>query len=63
MEVLASRIHLVEIDLVWAREPMPIMGHSGASGYSRLVSRGTTGPTPPYMPLACASRFPRSLCR
>jgi hypothetical protein len=44
MEVLASRTHLVEIDLVRAGEPMPIMGHGGASEYRILVSRGDCRP-------------------
>ena len=40
MEVLASRTHLVEIDLVRAGEPMPIMGDGRTSAYRMLVSRG-----------------------
>ena len=44
MEVLASRTHLVEIDLVRAGEPMPITGHGNASDYRILVSRGDCRP-------------------
>ena len=44
MEVLASRTHLVEIDLVRAGEPMPITGHGRASEYRMLVSRGDCRP-------------------
>jgi hypothetical protein len=44
MEVLASRTHLVEIDLVRAGEPMPIMGDDRASAYRILVSRGDCRP-------------------
>jgi Protein of unknown function (DUF4058) len=44
MEVLASRTHLVEIDLVRAGEPMPITGHGSASEYRILVSRGDCRP-------------------
>jgi hypothetical protein len=44
MEVLASRTHLVEIDLLRAGEPMPIMGDGRASAYRTLVSRGDCRP-------------------
>lgn len=44
MEVLASRTHLVEIDLMRAGEPMPITGHGSASEYRMLVSRGDCRP-------------------
>jgi hypothetical protein len=44
MEVLASRTHLVEIDLVRAGEPMPITGRGSASEYRILVSRGDCRP-------------------
>jgi Protein of unknown function (DUF4058) len=44
MEVLASRTHLVEIDLVRAGEPMPVTGHGSASDYRILVSRGDCRP-------------------
>jgi len=44
MEVLASRTHLVEVDLIRAGEPMPIMGNGSASDYRVLVSRGDCRP-------------------
>jgi hypothetical protein len=44
MEVLASRTHLVEIDLIRAGQPMPIMGDSRDSSYRILVSRGDCRP-------------------
>jgi hypothetical protein len=44
MEVLASNIHLVEIDLIRAGEPMPIIGNGRASAYRILVSRGDCRP-------------------
>jgi hypothetical protein len=44
MEVLASRTHLVEIDLVRAGEPMPITGDGRGSDYRMLVSRGDCRP-------------------
>lgn len=44
MEVLGSRTHLVEIDLLRAGEPMPIMGDGRASAYRILVSRGDRRP-------------------
>jgi len=44
MEVLASRTHLVEIDLIRAGEPMPVAGNGSASDYRILVSRGDCRP-------------------
>ena len=44
MEVLASRTHLVEVDLVRTGEPMPILGNGRASAYRILVSRGDCRP-------------------
>ena len=44
MEVLASRTHLVEVDLIRAGEPMPIMGNGSASDYRVLVGRGDCRP-------------------
>jgi hypothetical protein len=63
MEVLASRTHLVEIDLVRAGEPMPITGNGRGCDYRMLVSRGDCRPNLLSMPLQSASRFPSSLCR
>jgi hypothetical protein len=44
LDVLATRPHLVEIDLIRAGEPMPIMGNDRASDYRILVSRGDCRP-------------------
>jgi len=44
LDVLATRTHLVEIDLMRAGEPMPIMGNGSASDYRILVSRGDCRP-------------------
>lgn len=44
LDVLATRTHLVEIDLIRAGEPMPIMGNGSASDYRILVSRGDCRP-------------------
>lgn len=44
MEVLASRTHLVEIDLIRAGESMPILGNGSVSAYRILVSRGNCRP-------------------
>jgi hypothetical protein len=44
MDVLVSRPHLVEIDLVRAGEPLPILGNGSASDYHILVSRGECRP-------------------
>jgi hypothetical protein len=44
LDVLATRTHLVEIDLMRAGEPMPIMGNDSTSDYRILVSRGDCRP-------------------
>ena len=44
MDVLATRTHLVEIDLTRAWEPMPVSGNGKASDYRILVSRGNRRP-------------------
>ncbi len=43
-EVLGSRTHLVEIDLLRSGKPMPIQGSSVQSNYRILVSRGDRRP-------------------
>lgn len=45
MDVLATRTHLIEIDLIRAGEPMPIVGNGSASAYRILVSRGDCRPS------------------
>jgi hypothetical protein len=44
LDVLATRTHLVEIDLIRTGEPMPILDNSSASAYRILVSRGDCRP-------------------
>jgi hypothetical protein len=58
MEVLASRTHLVEIDLVRAGEPMPITGHGSASEYRILVSRGDCRPNANLYPFGLRQPIP-----
>lgn len=43
-QVLSTRTHLVEIDLLRAGEPMPVVGRSIQSDYRILVSRGERRP-------------------
>ena len=45
LDVLATRTHLVEIDLIRTGEPMPILDNGSASQYRILVSRGDRRPT------------------
>jgi hypothetical protein len=45
LDVLATRTHLVEIDLLRAGEPIPIIGNDSAGDYRILVSRGDRRPT------------------
>lgn len=44
MEVLGTRTNLVEIDLLRAWEPMPVIGNGRTSDYRILVSRGRLTP-------------------
>jgi Protein of unknown function (DUF4058) len=44
LDVLATRTHLVEIDLLRAGEPMPILDNGSTSHYRILVSRGDCRP-------------------
>ena len=44
LDVLATRTHLIEIDLIRAGEPMPILDNGSASHYRILVSRGDCRP-------------------
>lgn len=43
-QVLASRTHLVEIDLLRAGQPMPVFGNNIQGSYRILVSRGNRRP-------------------
>ena len=42
--ILQSRTHLVEVDLLRAGEPMPVIGEEVQSDYRVLISRGDTRP-------------------
>ena len=44
LDVLATRTHLVEIDLLRVGKPMPTLGNGSASAYRILVSRGDHRP-------------------
>lgn len=44
MDVLGTRTHLIEIDLLRAGEPMPVLEDGSASDYRILVSRGNRRP-------------------
>jgi hypothetical protein len=44
LEILATRTHLVEVDLIRSGEPMPLMDDGRASAYRILVSRGDRRP-------------------
>jgi hypothetical protein len=44
MEMLATRTHLVEVDLIRSGEPMPLIDNGRSSDYRILVSRGDRGP-------------------
>lgn len=44
MEMLATRTHLVEVDLIRSGEPMPLMENGYSSDYHILVSRGDRRP-------------------
>ena len=44
LDVLATRTHLVEMDLIRAGEPMPILDNGSTSHYRILVSRGDQRP-------------------
>jgi len=62
MDVLATRTHLVEVDVVRIGEPMPIVDHNHVSDYRILVSRGDCRPMLPSTFLACAKPFPPFHC-
>ena len=57
--VLGSRTNLVEIDLVRAGDPMPILGVAAASAYRILVSRGDRRPHAELFPFGVRDAVPR----
>ena len=62
MEVLASKTHLVEVDLIRAGEPMPFIGNSIACTYRILVSRGECRPNAVLYAFGVHRPIPPSLC-
>ena len=57
-DVLASRTHLVEIDLLRVGERMPVRGHSDAYCYSILVSRAAQRPQAELFPFGLRDEIP-----
>jgi hypothetical protein len=55
MEVLTTRSHLVEVDLIRFGEPMPLIDSGSVSDYRILVSRGDRRPS--------ASLYPFGVCQ
>lgn len=58
-QVLASSTHLVEIDLLRAGEPMPLLENLSASQYRILVSRAETRPTADLYAFNLADTIPK----
>ncbi len=56
--VLDSRTHLVEIDLVRAGRPMPMLGVIPAAGYRILVSREAARPQADLLPFGVRQPIP-----
>jgi len=56
--VFSSWTHFVEIDLLRAGEPMPIVGPSIQSDYRILISRGTRRPRATLMPFTLRQPIP-----
>jgi hypothetical protein len=57
-QVLNSRTHLVEIDLLREGEPLPMTGDAGASPYRILISRANTRPLADLYPFNLAEPIP-----
>jgi hypothetical protein len=49
---------LVEIDLLRAGEPMPVLGWAGQSDYRILISRGDRRPTAQLLPFSLRQPIP-----
>lgn len=58
LEILATRTHLVEIDLIRSGEPMPLIGHARESDYRILVSRGDRRPNASLYPFGVRQPIP-----
>lgn len=57
-QVLSSRTHLVEIDLLRDGDPLPTLGDGGQSRYRILVSRSDTRPTADLYPFNLSEPIP-----
>jgi Protein of unknown function (DUF4058) len=58
-QVLESRTHLVEIDLLRDGEPMPVLAALPASHYRILISRSDTRPTADLYPFDLTDTIPK----
>jgi hypothetical protein len=58
MEVLTTRSHLVEIDLIRSGEPMPLIDNGRVSDYRILVSRGDRRPNAILYPFGVRQPIP-----
>jgi hypothetical protein len=58
MEVLTTRSHLVEVDLIRSGEPMPLIDDGRASEYHILVSRGDRRPNAILYPFGVRQPIP-----
>jgi hypothetical protein len=58
MEVLTTRSHLVEVDLIRSGEPMPLIDNGRASDYRILISRGDRRPNASLYPFGVRQPIP-----
>jgi hypothetical protein len=56
--IFGTRTNLVELDLLRAGEPMPVLGWSGRSDYRILVSRGERRPRADLLPFSVRQPIP-----
>lgn len=59
LRIFGTRTNLVEIDLLRAGEPMPVLGWGGQSDYRILVSRGSRRPKADLLPFSVRRPIPR----
>lgn len=58
LRIFGTRTNLVEIDLLRAGEPMPVIGWGGQSDYRILVSRGSRRPRAELLPFGVRRPIP-----
>jgi hypothetical protein len=58
LEILATRTHLVEVDLIRSGEPMPLINHAQESDYRILISRGDRRPNATLYPFGVRQPIP-----